>query len=75
MIVEEIMTKDVVTVDKDDSLKHVLDLMKKNDITKIPVLEEKKLIGIVTDNMIAYKLGSRHIREVSTSKLHASSAI
>ncbi|MCX6665416.1 MAG: CBS domain-containing protein [Euryarchaeota archaeon] len=33
MIVEEIMTKDVVTVDKDDSLKHVLDLMEKNVVT------------------------------------------
>ena len=29
MIVEEIMTKDVVTVDKDDGLKYVLDMMEK----------------------------------------------
>lgn len=75
MIVEEIMAKDVISVDKDVNLKHVLQLMKKNDITKIPVLENKKLVGIVTDNVIAYKLGSLHAREVPASRLHASSVI
>jgi CBS domain-containing protein len=39
MKVKEVMTKDIITVDKDDNLKHVLDLMKKYEITKIPVLE------------------------------------
>jgi CBS domain-containing protein len=47
--------------------------MKKYDITKIPVLEDKKIVGIVTDNLIAYKLGSIRKRGISTSRLHASS--
>jgi CBS domain-containing protein len=75
MKVKEIMTKDVVSVDKDDSLKLVLKLMKKHDITKLPVLEEKKLIGIVTDNVIAIKLGSKRKSEVSAERLHASSVV
>jgi CBS domain-containing protein len=75
MNVEEIMVKDVIAVDKDDSLKHVLNLMKKHDITKLPVLEEKKFIGIVTDNMIAHKLGSKRKREVTAARLHASSVV
>jgi len=75
MKVSEIMTKDIITVDKDDSLKHVLNLMKKHDITKIPVLEEKKLVGIVTDNIIAFKLGSKRKKEVSAARLHASSVL
>ena len=73
MKVKDIMTKDVIYVDKDEDLKHVLDLMKKHGITKIPVVENKKLCGIVTDNIIAYKLGSIRKRGVSTSRLHASS--
>jgi CBS domain-containing protein len=72
MQVREIMAKKVISVDKDVDLNHVLNLMKKYDITKIPVVENKKLIGIVTDNIIAYKLGSRRKREVSASRLHAS---
>jgi CBS domain-containing protein len=73
MKVKEIMTTKIISVDKDDSLKHVLDLMKKNDITKIPVLEEKKFFGLVTDNTIAYKLGSIRKRGITASRLHASS--
>lgn len=73
MKVKEIMTTDVISVDKDVSLKRVLDLMKKHDITKIPVLEEKKFFGLVTDNVIAYKLGSIRKRGITASRLHASS--
>ena len=73
MKVKEIMTTDIITIDKDVELKHVLTLMKKNEITKIPVLEDKKLIGMVTDNIIAYKLGSIRKRGVPPSRLHASS--
>jgi len=73
MKVKEIMTTKIITADKDDSLKHVLDLMKKYDITKIPVTEEKKFFGLVTDNVIAYKLGSIRKRGITASRLHASS--
>jgi CBS domain-containing protein len=73
MKVKEIMTTKIISVDKDDSLKRVLDLMKKHDITKIPVLEEKKFFGLVTDNVIAHKLGSIRKRNVTASRLHASS--
>jgi CBS domain-containing protein len=73
MKVKEVMTTDIITVDKDIDLKHVLDLMKKNEITKIPVVENKKLIGMVTDNIIAYKLGSIRKRGVPPARLHASS--
>jgi len=73
MKVKQIMTTKIISVDKDDSLKRVLDLMKKHDITKIPVLEEKKFFGLVTDNVIAYKLGSIRKRSVTASRLHASS--
>jgi len=71
--VKEVMTKDIIAVDKDVNLKYVLKIMKKNDITKIPVLEDKKLVGMVTDNIIAYKLGSIRKKGVPPSRLHASS--
>ena len=73
MKVKDVMTKEVIAVDKDVNLSYVLDLMKKHDITKIPVVEDKKLIGMVTDNVIAYKLGSIRKRGVPASRLHASS--
>ena len=73
MKIREIMTKEVISVDKDEDLKHVLDLMKKHNITKIPVVEDKKLVGIATDSLIVYKLGSIRKRDISASRMHASS--
>ena len=73
MKVKDVMTTDVITIDKDIDLKYVLTLMKKYDITKIPVLEEKQLVGMVTDSIIAYKLGSIRKKGVPASRLHASS--
>ena len=71
--VKDFMTRDVIYVDKDVDLRHVLKLMKKHEITKIPVVEDKKLVGVITDNIIAYKLGSIRKRGVTASRLHASS--
>jgi acetoin utilization protein AcuB len=73
MKVSDVMTKDIITVDKDVNLKHVLNIMKKHEITKIPVLENKKLVGMITDNIIVYKLGSIRKRGIPASRLHASS--
>ena len=75
MKIKEIMTKNVVYVDKDVDLKYVLKLMKKHNITKIPVVEHKKLIGVITDNIIAVKLGSIRSKGVSPARFHASSVI
>jgi CBS domain-containing protein len=72
MNVRDVMSKDVVTVDKDRSLMDVLDLMVKHKITKIPVTEDGDLVGIITDGKIADKLGRAHNRGIQTSRLHAS---
>jgi CBS domain-containing protein len=76
MDVEKIMTKDIISVGKNESLEHILYLMEKNDVTKVPVVEENgRLIGIITDGKIAYKLGSLRKREVSPAHLYASSVM
>lgn len=75
MKVEDVMTKEIITVDKDQDLKHVLTLMEKHDITKIPVLEDKKIVGVITDNIIAYKLGSIRNKGIPASRMHASSVV
>lgn len=75
MLVRDVMSKDPVTVDKDRSLKDVLDLMAHNRVTKIPVTEDGDLVGIVTDGKIADKLGRAHNRGLQTPRLHASSVM
>ena len=73
MKVQEIMTRDVIYVDKDVDMKYVLKLMKKNNITKIPIVEDHKPIGLITDSNIAKKIGAIRTRGVPSSRLHASS--
>jgi CBS domain-containing protein len=74
MKVEDIMAREVVSLDKDDELESALEIIKKG-YTKIPVLDEGKFIGLVTDGEIAEKLGSIRTRNVLLSKLHVSSVM
>ena len=47
---KDIMTADVITVKKDDSLTDVAELMIKNRISGFPVMEGGVIIGIITAN-------------------------
>jgi CBS domain-containing protein len=47
--VKEIMTKDCITVTLQDNVYEIAVKMKENDIGFIPVVDGKKLVGVVTD--------------------------
>jgi len=70
---KDIMSKKVIGVDKDESIERVIHLMEKERITKFPVLEDGKLIGLVSDEEIVDKLGSVRTRTITPSALHVSS--
>jgi len=55
MIVKDIMTKDIVSLNSEDSIERAAQLMKQFDIGSIPVCNQEKLIGIVTDRDITLK--------------------
>ena len=56
-MLKEIMTKDPITVQLDDSARKAAGLMKDNHIGPIPVLDQEcKLIGMVTDRDLAIKV-------------------
>ncbi|KAA0006574.1 MAG: CBS domain-containing protein [Thermoplasmata archaeon] len=75
MKVKDVMTKEVIYVNKNDDLRHVIDLMEKHNITKLPVVDDSKVVGIVTDNKIADKLGSIRSKGIPAARLHASSVM
>ncbi len=75
MKVKDVMTKEVIYVSKNDDLRYVIDLMEKHNITKLPVLDDDKVVGIVTDNKIADKLGSIRSKGVPAARLHASTVM
>ena len=47
-MVQEIMTKDVVTVAPGDNIEHCMGLMSEKHIRHLPVVEEQRLIGIIS---------------------------
>ena len=54
------MSKNVITINYDDSIKNAQELMVKYNIGRLPVIKDKKLVGIVTRSDI---LGSYFERE------------
>ena len=75
MNVREVMATKIITVSKDRNLRDVLHLMEQHNITKIPVVEDGNLVGIVTDGHIADKLGREHNRSIQLTTMHASSVM
>ena len=49
MLVKNWMSKDVITVDVNDSMQYAARLMKKNNIRGLPVIKNGKMVGVVTD--------------------------
>lgn len=52
MTVADAMTKDPVTIQDDQQLEDAAILMRKNDIGALPVLRDKRLVGIITETDI-----------------------
>lgn len=80
MHVKDIMTPKVVVIDKDQNIHDALKLMKKNKISKLPVVntdneKTKKLVGIVTEKDIASRLGSSRYGNLAPSHFHVSTVM
>ena len=75
MKAKDLMTKDVVAVDKNDRITAVLELMVKHRVSKLVVVEGEQAVGIITDGDIADELGALKNKGVAPSALHASSAM
>lgn len=52
MIVSEVMSKDLITIKKTDTLKKAHELLVKNTIRHLPVTENSELTGIITESDI-----------------------
>jgi len=65
---KDFVTKSVISVKPEDSVNYVVKLMKKNDISQIPIIEKGKFIGSISDKTIIRNLdkvsGSTEVREI-----------
>lgn len=54
MLIKERMSKPVITITPDTSVQEALRIMRENKIRRLPVVEGKKLVGIVTERDLLY---------------------
>ena len=86
MQVEKRMKSDPITVSPDDSFRHAMTLIRQRGIRHLPVVEDGRLVGIVTDrdlrqsspspatsleiHELHFLLERVRIREIMTTKVH-----
>lgn len=80
MHIKDIMTREVVVIDKDQNIHDALKLMKKHKISRLPVINtnnenEKELVGIITEKDIALRLGSSRYGNMAPSHFHISTVM
>lgn len=74
MKVKEIMTQNVTSLTPDDTVQHAAQLMEQFNVGSIPVCNDQKIIGIVTDRDITLRVVAQgedaaksKVREIMTS--------
>ena len=67
MLLKDIMSSDIVSVNSDDSVEKAAQMMRQHNIGSIPVCKNERLIGIVTDRDIT--LRSVAAGQISTQKV------
>ncbi len=53
MAVKDFMTRKVVYISPDTTIAHAADLMREQGLHRLPVIENDKLVGLVTEGTIA----------------------
>lgn len=57
--VEDVMTREVIAVDEEDTLAHIASTMETRGVKRVPVLRDGKLVGIVSRANLLHALASR----------------
>ena len=75
MQIKNLMSEDLITIDKDQNLSDALKLLRKHNVSRLPVINNKELVGIISERDIADKLGSSKYESMPASRLHISSVM
>ena len=75
MQIKNLMSEDLIIIDKDQNLSDALKLLRKNNVSRLPVVNNKELVGIISERDIAAKLGSSKYESMPASRLHISSVM
>ncbi|MCB0273085.1 MAG: IMP dehydrogenase, partial [Bdellovibrionales bacterium] len=64
------MIEDPITITPDQSVSYAIDLMRKNNISGIPVVHQDQLVGILTNRDLQFETNlSQKVKDIMTTKL------
>jgi CBS domain-containing protein len=66
MRVKEIMTKEVISVSADTNAQEALELLQKMQISGLPVIENKKLVGMFTEKGVLSAILPSYVEKVGS---------
>jgi CBS domain-containing protein len=72
---ESIISKNLVTIDKDSHLHAALDVMQKRHISRLIVTQEGRICGILAEEDIAERLGAGKERKLKSEHIHVGGAM
>lgn len=80
MKIKNLMTEDLVTIDKDQNLSDAIKLLSKHKISRLPVLNtnqenQKELVGIISERDISKEIGSSKFEKKPISSIRVSSVM
>ena len=69
------MSSPVVTLDKDQPLANAIELMQRNDISRLVALQAGKIVGMITEKDIAREMGSSTAYRLPPGRMHVSNVM
>jgi CBS domain-containing protein len=69
MKIKSVMTTAVITAKKTDTLRHIQALMKENYITGLPIVEDRRLLGIISVDDIITALDHGYIDDLAEKRM------
>lgn len=80
MHIKDIMSREVVVIDKDQNIHDALKIMKKRKVSRLPVINtnennQKELVGVITEKDIALRLGSSKYGNLAPSHFYISTVM
>jgi CBS domain-containing protein len=75
LLVKDLMVEKPITIDKGQLVSFTIDLMRKNRVARLPVMDGGNLVGIVTEKDIVAKLSSSGTAGLSASGLRVPSVM
>ncbi len=59
MLVKDVMSKNVITISPDESISEAIEKMAKNNISGLIVVENEKVVGVISESDIVREFGSK----------------